>query len=112
MEGRRRKRTRLILRGGVRGHGPRDEPRLLRGREAAGGLEAEGGADRLAGERAEGGPAEIAITTRCFRSLAHRSSRSGGPGLVHVGDTRRLPPERKRCRPRKLTNFRQFSGGR
>jgi hypothetical protein len=79
MEGRRRKRTRTILRGRVYGDRARDEPRLLRRREAACGAEAEGGADGLAREGAEAGLAEVAITAGCFGSIAHTSSRSECP---------------------------------
>src|SRR2546430_9824591 len=82
MEGRRRKRTLAILRGHRCGEGALDEPRLLRCGEAARGHEAEGRADRLAGKRAEAALAEIAITARCFRSLAHMSLRSGDPGCA------------------------------
>ena len=56
---------------------PRDESRLLRRDEAPRGLQAEGGAGRLAGKCAEPGLAEVAITAGCFGSLAHNSSRSG-----------------------------------
>src|SRR2546430_960357 len=82
MEGRRRKRTLAILRGHRCGEGALDEPRMVRCADAARGHEAEGRADRLAGKRAEAALAEIAITARCFRSLAHMSLRSGDPGCA------------------------------
>ena len=63
----------------VRGEWPRHESRLLRGDQDAGCLEAEGGADGLAGERAEARPTEVAITAGSFSSFAHLSlcSRDG-----------------------------------
>src|SRR6476661_7311079 len=82
MEGRRRKRTGPILRGHRCGERARYESRLLRRGERAGGPRAEGRADRLAGQRAEAGLAEVAITAGCFKFFAHRSLRSGCPGCA------------------------------
>ena len=107
----RRSLTAWMLRRRVRGYRrerPRDEPRLHRRLEPAGRDHPERRADRLAGKGAEAGAAEVAIAAGRCDAFAHSSRcsniRTGLPRSDHRGENR----TGKRCRGRKLTNFRDF----
>src|SRR5437868_4085227 len=90
------------------GEWPRDEPRLRRRGQVAGGHEAERGADLFAGECAQTGAAEIAIVAGRFRLFVHGAFwsvwNSGERGAI-IGP---FSVGSKRCRRRKLTSFRQI----